>query len=136
MHPGRVVDAAPGMTRREQLVSAGRGGALGVAFGLGAALVVAVAIASWTSAAEGWWDAGYLRLVADEVSARFDVFALPAAAVGMVAGAGAGLLGVRAGRRARAAAVFTAVVIAAVRGAIAADAWRASRGPNVLLISI
>ena len=124
------------MTRRQRGISAGRDATIGLGVGLGAALLGAAAAGCWTGAAEGWWGAGYVRLLADGVSQRFDRFALPAGALGIGAVMVLALLGVRGGRRAVGAAVAVLLVVGALRALVAADTRRASHGPNVLLVSI
>jgi arylsulfatase A-like enzyme len=131
-----MVQAAPGMTRRERAISAGRDVTIGLGVGLGAALLVAAAVAGWAAAAAGWWDAGYVRLFADSVSHRFDRSALLAAALGIAAVSALRLVRVRGGRRAVRAALAVLVVVGGLRALVALDAWHASRGPNVLLVSI
>jgi arylsulfatase A-like enzyme len=109
-----------------------------VAIALLAALVAALAATASATARHGYWSDGYYRLLADAVRVRFDPWGAGAAAGALVVVA----LLHRLGRRralpralVRAAAVALAVVVLA-RVAVAVDAWRAARGPNVLLISI
>jgi arylsulfatase A-like enzyme len=125
------------MTPREWATSVCRDAVLALGVGFGAALPVAAARGWQAAAPEGWWAAGYHRLVFDAVWARFDVWG-PAAAGAVLA-----LLAVLRGARRgvalpglRRAALVAALLVGGVRGAAALQAWRTSPGPNLLLISI
>jgi arylsulfatase A-like enzyme len=114
-------------------------GALGI--GLGAAVLVAMVIAWRAAIAERWWEGGYLRLIADCVWDRFDRIAPVAGGAALVVGAAVHLaLRRRAsgsgGRGLFRVGVAALVLVGLLRAATALDAWRAAKGPNVLLISI
>jgi hypothetical protein len=98
----------------------------------GAAAATASAVAG-----HGYWADGYHRLVVRAFWSRFDAIAAGAAAAAIAIAFVLALLRVSAPRRraVRAAIVATGVVVLA-RAFGAADAWLASRGPNVLLVSI
>ncbi len=118
----------------------------------GAALLLAPALVAALAAAlvgglragleQAYWQAGYLRLLADEVTARLDPWG--GIAAGAALGLGALAAGVRRWRRAPArpwprlgrAAVAVVALVAALRLALLADAVVASRGPNLVLISV
>src|SRR6476661_207419 len=110
MQWARVLEAAPGMTRRERAISAGRDATIGLGVGLAVALLAAAATGASTAAAAGWWDAGYVRLTADAVARRFDRLVLPAAGIGIVATLALGALGVRGRGRAVRPAVALVLV--------------------------
>ncbi|HZP41877.1 MAG TPA: sulfatase-like hydrolase/transferase, partial [Candidatus Binatia bacterium] len=112
---------------------------------LAATLAAATGVALRAVAPQGWWAAGYHRLVVDAVVARFDPAALAVGGVGLALAAAAALLARRrpARRTRRAGGTPTALGLAALgavvglRAAVALDAWRAAAdGPNVLLVSI
>src|SRR5262249_4455747 len=77
---------------------------------------------------------GYHRLVVDVMRDRFDAWAPRAAAGAVVAGIVLSFVHMRA-RGTRLAVAIVALVLG-LRGAVALDGWLASRGPNVVLISI
>jgi arylsulfatase A-like enzyme len=124
------------MARRERAIQAGRDAAVALAGGIGAALVSAAAVGGRAAAVQGWWDAGYHRLALDGICARFDRFTPIAVGVALVVVVLLRVLGVRPGRRWPRAAVVVLGTLAVLRLAVAADAWRAAHGPNVLLVSI
>ena len=107
-----------------------------LALGLAAALLASAVTAWRQTAAEGYWAAGYYRLLADALWKRFDG-ALP---VAVPASLTAGLLAaiLRRGRRRPrlGPALALLMVVGGVRGAGALDAWLASRGPNLVIISV
>ncbi len=84
-----------------------------------------------------YWQAGYYRLLAADTAARFDGW-LPVAAAAAVAIASAAtaLPRTRPGRRSTRAALVSLAVVAILRSTVWIDAYRVSRGPNLLLISI
>ncbi len=109
--------------------------ALGLAAGAG--LVAAVA-GSWTRlAAEGYWRAGYYRLIAGVLATSFDRWMLPAGAIALLATAAVWRL-----RRGtwngcwRTTGLVLLALVACVRLGVLVDARRAAHGPNVVLISI
>jgi len=103
---------------------------------VGATVGAAAATAS-AVAGHGYWADGYHRLVVRAFWSWFDAIAAGAAAAAIAIAFALALLRVSAPRRraVRAAIVATGVVVLA-RASRAADAWLASRGPNVLLVSI
>jgi len=100
-----------------------------------AALLGAAAATAWATAGSGLWTEGYRRLLADELWYRFDPSAAAAAGVALIVVAVARPRNApRAGMRR--AALLALAGVALVRSAGLADAWRAARGPNVLLVSV
>ncbi len=103
------------------------------AVALAAALIAAFVGGSRAAAPHHYWADGFYRLLADFVCARFDRLAPWAL------GAAAALTAWprwRAPRGLGRAATALLLVVLGLRAAKAVDAWRASRGPNLLLISI
>ena len=107
-----------------------------LALGL-AAVLVGSAVTAWRrTAVEGYWAAGYYRLLADALWERFDGTLRVAIPVALAAGAlVAALRRSRKGPRLGPALALLALV-GGLRGAGALDAWLASRGPNLVIISI
>jgi arylsulfatase A-like enzyme len=107
-------------------------GALAVAL---AAVLAAAVVAGWRAAApEGWWADGFHRLVVDAIRDRFDAWVPAAAVAAMAVGLGLWLLRARAlGSR---LGVAVLLCILGLRAGVALDAWHASHGPNLVLISI
>ena len=113
--------------------------ALALAAALAITLAVAAGAALRVADEQGWIAAGFYRLVVRTAWDRFDAWLpLPAAA----AFVGAALLQVVRWWRGRAAptrlrgALAAFAVLAALRAGTALEAWRAARGPNLLLVSI
>jgi arylsulfatase len=107
------------------------------------ALVAALVVGLRVAGAQGWWTAGYRRLVVDAVCLRFDQWGLVAlgaalacalVAEGVQRGRGTGRLPV--GRRAARVAVGVLLAIGGMRAAVAVDAWWVGSGPSLLLVSI
>jgi arylsulfatase A-like enzyme len=100
---------------------------------LGATVAAAVAGGVHAATPHHYWADGFHRLFAQLVCERFDRWAPWALGA-------AGILGVwprwHPPRRLAQAAVFLLAAVLGLRAAVALDAWRTSRGPNVLLISI
>jgi len=107
-----------------------------LALGL-SAILVGSAVTAWRqTAAQGYWAAGYYRLLADALWKRFDG-ALPVAVpVALAAGAFAAVLRRRRSPPRLGPALALLLLVGGVRGAGALDAWLASRGPNLVMISI
>ena len=84
---------------------------------------------------QGYWTSGAYRLLAARVSEAFDPWAAGLAAGVVVLSAAVRVWRGGAGRG-RVAAIVALGLVLGARLLAAADAWRASRGPNVLLISI
>src|SRR3989442_10991059 len=113
--------------------------ALALAPALAITLAVAAGAALRVADEQGWIAAGFYRLVVRTAWDRFDAWLpLPAAA----AFVGAALVQVVRWWRGRAAptrlrgALAAFAVLAALRAGTALEAWRAARGPNLLLVSI
>ena len=107
-----------------------------LALGLAGVLLGSAVIASRQSAAEGYWAVGYYRLLADALWQRFDG-ALPVA-IPVALAAGALVAVLRRGRKGPrlGPALALLALVGGLRGASALDAWLASRGPNLVIISI
>ena len=121
----------------------GRGLARDLALALGLALVATLAAgaaaALRTAAEQDWIAAGFYRLVVRTAWDRFDAWLPLAAAAALVVAALVQL--VRWWRRRPAptglrAALALLAVLAALRAGAELEAWRAARGPNLLLVSI
>ena len=109
----------------------GRRIVLALALGAGAALALAV-VATWqASVDEGYWASGTYRLLIALVTERFDRWAPVAIIVALLP-----LLRVRPGPGSMTVALAALVLVGGLRVLAALDAWRAGRGPNVVLISI
>src|SRR5207244_6652402 len=119
---------------RERARRVGRDATIALGAGLGAAFVGALVAGARAAAAQGYWATGYVRIAADGVWERFDPGALVAATVAVVAMAGLRLGGGRAGGALFRPALAVVALVVGLRIAALVDAWRASRGPNVLLI--
>ena len=116
--------------------AAWRHAARALALGL-AAVLLGSAVTAWRrTAAEGYWAAGYYRLLADALWERFDG-ALPVV-IPVALAAGALVAVLRRGRKGPrlGPALALLALVGGLRGASALDAWLASRGPNLVIISI
>jgi len=113
--------------------------ALALGLALAATLAAGAATALRTAAEQGWIAAGFYRLVVRTAWDRFDAWLPFAAAAALVVAALVQL--VRWWRRRPAptglrAALALLAVLAALRAGAELEAWRAARGPNLLLVSI
>ncbi len=113
--------------------------ALALGLALAATLAAGAAAALRTAAEQGWIAAGFYRLVVRTAWDRFDAWLPLAAAAALVVAALVQL--VRWWRRRPAptglrAALALLAVLAALRAGAELEAWRAARGPNLLLVSI
>src|ERR1051325_8378292 len=102
--------------------------------GLGVGFLVAL-VPAWRAATAGrYWEAGYLRLIADGVWDRFDRSAPIVAVVAVVVAGAALLLRRHFGPRLFRAGLAMLVLVGLLRALTALDAWRVASGPNVLQI--
>ncbi len=113
--------------------------ALALGLALAATLAAGAAAALRMAAEQGWIAAGFYRLVVRTAWDRFDAW-LPLAAAAALAVAALVQL-VRWWRRRPAptglrAALALLAVLAALRAGAELEAWRAARGPNLVLVSI
>ena len=113
--------------------------ALALAAALAITLAVAAGAALRVADEQGWIAAGFYRLVVRTAWDRFDAWLPLAAAAALVVAALVQL--VRWWRRRPAptglrAALALLAVLAALRAGAELEAWRAARGPNLLLVSI
>src|SRR3989454_4494114 len=120
-----------------------RGFVRDLALALAAALAITLAVAAGAALRvadeQGWIAAGFYRLVVRTAWDRFDAWLPIPTAAALVATA---LVQVVRWWRGRAAptrlrgALAAFAVLAALRAGTALEAWRAARGPNLLLVSI
>ena len=120
-----------------------RGFVRDLALALAAALAITLAVAAGAALRvadeQGWIAAGFYRLVVRTAWDRFDAWLPLPTAAALVATA---LVQVVRWWRGRAAptrlrgALAAFAVLAALRAGTALEAWRAARGPNLLLVSI
>jgi arylsulfatase A-like enzyme len=104
--------------------------------------VTATAAGLRTAGDQGYWAAGYRRLVVDEICSRFDPWALAGLGGALLLAALIAVVGWMRGRPApsssrwRGTAVAVLVVVGLLRLAVAVDAWLVGSGPNLVLVSI
>ncbi len=113
--------------------------ALALGLALAATLAAGAAAALRTAAEQGWIAAGFYRLVVRTAWDRFDAWLPLAAAAALVVAALVQLLRWwrrRPPRMGLRAALALLAVLAALRAGAELEAWRAARGPNLLLVSI
>jgi arylsulfatase A-like enzyme len=109
--------------------------AVGCAAGI--VVVVAAVVAGHVAWTQRYWSAGYYRLIAEELCARFDLWIGPAAALALLATVAARrLLGVVPPRRLARWGLGGLAVVVALRGVVLVDRLSTRSGPNVVLISI
>ena len=110
-----------------------------LAVGLAGSAVAGIVVGVREAARQHYWEAGFVRLCVDAIWDGFDralPFALPAGAVVVALARAVRWRRGPFGRAPVRAATVAVVAIALLRAATLVDAWRAARGPNVLLISI
>src|SRR5438552_9124339 len=113
--------------------------ALALAAALAITLAVAAGAALRVADEQGWIAAGFYRLVVRTAWDRFDGWLPLAAAAALAVAALVQLLRWwrrRPPRTGLRAALAPLVILAALRAGTELEAWRAARGPNLLLVSI